>query len=292
MRVIEPRHHHVKQKRRSTRRSLAIVGVVVGAGLILLGLRFLADNHSFSLMERKAAVGTIEELPAQVPVNKGDKPKFFTGNQFRDLYRSILPTYPNTEEFAVPPVISGNEAADQRIRGFAEQRGFRLTRIPVTALVKTNEPKLLGETDDLLQPQAFKGWLSLKADAQKSDIPLTLLSAYRSPEWQRDIFMDRLGLSSDAIAAGYSDDAVKHNLTVTAVPGYSRHHTGYAVDFWCEDGAGNFASSVCAKWLIKNNYLNAKTHGWIPSYPEGADEQGPEPEPWEYVWVGRTLLFE
>jgi LAS superfamily LD-carboxypeptidase LdcB len=42
--------------------------------------------------------------------------------------------------------------------------------------------------------------------------------------------------------------------------------------------------------MSKDNYLQAKKYGWIPSYPEGAQQQGPEPEAWEYVWVGTASL--
>jgi len=34
-----------------------------------------------------------------------------------------------------------------------------------------------------------------------------------------------------------------------------------------------------------------KRFGFIPSYPENSGKQGPEPEPWEYVWVGEDVLL-
>jgi LAS superfamily LD-carboxypeptidase LdcB len=229
------------------------------------------------------------------PITAKTTPKIFNPNQFRNLYRTVLPAYPNTEAFVEPPPITGNLQADAAIRKVAEKRGFQLTRIPVMALVKTNEPMLKGETDDLLQSPAQAGWLKLKAAAKKDGIPIALLSAYRSPEWQRDLFGKRLaanGASPEQIAIGNHMGEVESTLSMTSIPGYSRHHTGYTVDFWCDDQSGNFGSSSCHDWLSKENYLHAKEFGWIPSYPAGADEQGPEPEPWEYVWVGREVLFQ
>ncbi len=38
--------------------------------------------------------------------------------------------------------------------------------------------------------------------------------------------------------------------------------------------------------MAADNYRVAKQFGFIPSYPSGAGAQGPEPEPWEYVYVG------
>jgi LAS superfamily LD-carboxypeptidase LdcB len=80
---------------------------------------------------------------------------------------------------------------------------------------------------------------------------------------------------------------------MTAVPGYSRHHTGYTVDIACENQTTlSFIYTVCFKWLSQNNYERTKKFGWIPSYPEEAVLQGPEPESWEYVWVGIDAVTE
>jgi D-alanyl-D-alanine carboxypeptidase len=205
------------------------------------------------------------------------------------LYRAVK--YPNTQLFSEPPAITGNQAADARIRTLAESKGYQLTSIPVTVIVKVVGKQLEG--DDLLQPLAAKDWNDLYSAAAKEGVALALMSAYRSPEYQRNLFMQRLtanGGNVERIAAGQGDAAVVQTLGMTAVPGYSRHHTGYTVDFWCDDGSGTFMASSCFEWLSDNNYQHAKEHGWIPSYPSGASEQGPEPEAWEYVWVGQDFL--
>src|SRR5205085_1365006 len=137
------------------------------------------------------------------------------------------------------------------------------------------------ENDDLLQPRAALAWADLKAAAGKDGLALTVISAYRSPEYQRNLFMQRLlakGVSVAQIAAGQGDAAVSATLEVTALPGYSRHHTGYTVDLWCDDGSGSFLTSRCYKWISADNYKHAKEAGWIPSYPGGVQGQGPEPE--------------
>jgi D-alanyl-D-alanine carboxypeptidase len=215
--------------------------------------------------------------------------KQFIGPQFKELARSVK--YPNTQLFDEPPAITGNPVADARIRSIAQARGYVLTSMPVTSIEKINEPRL--ESDDLLQPLAAIAWRELKAAAARDGIPLSLLSAYRSPQYQRDLFMSRLkGATVAQIAAGQGDAAVNTTLGVTAVPGYSRHHTGYTIDLWCEDGSGKFLASRCYTWISANNYKVAKQTGWIPSYPDGVDMQGPEPEPWEYVWVGKDLVTD
>lgn len=297
MRVIEP--HQLK---RATRRRFPVglfvsvlFGVVVisGAGWWL----FMGRSQGSGSPQTNGGLQSPSEVAGAQTATAKEKttPKIFTGNEFKDLYLSVLATYPNTEAFPSQPSITGDDEADAHIRSLAEARGFQLTRIPVTALVKLNEPLVSGEKDDLLQPAAHKAWEDIKAAAKKDNIPLGLLSAYRSPDFQRTLFMSRLadaGASNYQIAHNQADAAIATTLGVTALPGYSRHHTGYAVDFWCEDGSGAFKDSSCFDWLEADNYLHAKEFGWIPSYPEGADVQGPEPEPWEYVWVGRNLLFE
>lgn len=286
MRVIEPVHFKsIKQPVGKRRRAywLLLLFPLVG---VLVAVQLFANKPP-----KQAAS---ESIVTVVPAKKQqlDKPKEYNGNQFKDLYRQVMQAYPNTQPFLQMPAITGNEEADKHVRQIAEARGFQQTRLPVTALVKTNEPLLKGETDDLLQPLAYQSWLELKKAAEKDNIPIALLSAYRSPDWQRNLFMTRLGgaATPEQIGAGTADDAVVRILSSTSVPGYSRHHTGYTVDFWCDDGA-SFGKSTCYQWLKANNYLHAKEAGWIPSYPEDADEQGPEPEPWEYVWVGRDILY-
>jgi hypothetical protein len=294
MRVLEPHHFSAKKPRRQRKplTVLALVLLLVAAGG---GAAFWYISHREDTNPRSnAGQQTVASSKVVPPRKLAPTPKVLTPNQFRDLYRRVLPTYPNTEAFTEMPTITGNIDADIRIRDIAGKRGFQPTRMPVSALIKTDEPLLKGESDDLLQPLAYQSWLALKAEAEKNGIPLALYSAYRSPDWQRELFVSRFaanGGSAEAVVGGYGDNAIITTLGMTAVPGFSRHHTGYAVDFWCNDGAGNFGASVCNRWLTENNYLHAKQQGWIPSYPPGADEQGPEPEPWEYVWVGKENLY-
>lgn len=291
MRVVEPHQFKTSKKKKKPNVIKPLLVVVA-----LIGLGLGANTLLTAQAKKREDVKNTVQLPLQPQaVAPKTTPKTLTGNQFRDLYRAVMTTYPNTQTFPEAPTITGNVAADDHIRKLAEARGFKMTRIPVTALVKTDEPRLAGETDDLLQPLAFQGWQAIKAAAQKDNVPLVLNSAYRSPDWQRDLFLQRLtakGVSPQDIADGLADNAVIQTLSVTAVPGYSRHHTGYTVDFWCEDGTGNFTNSSCFTWLSKDNYAHAKAAGWIPSYPPGADEQGPEPESWEYVWVGKEVLYQ
>ncbi len=125
---------------------------------------------------------------------------------------------------------------------------------------------------------------------------LNLVAAYRSNADARNLFLSRLNeyrIDIPQIANGTYDKQINDLLRTTAIPGYSRHHTGYTVDIGCNDQTlAVFKNTPCFEWLSADNYKNAKLYGWIPSYPEGAGQQGPDPEPWEYVWVGTNSTYE
>lgn len=299
MHVLEPKEMASRKKRKASskkKRQKSLLLFVVT--LMIAGLSvgwYLLNNAKAPLnssTNEPVKPQTAQTNQAAITPKPKTKLKTFTGVQFRDLYRAT--SYPNTTGFTTPPEITGNLAADARIRTLAEKRGFALTYIPVASIEKSGE-ELTGEyQDDLLQPLAAKSWQQLKMAAKTDGISMSLISAYRSPKSQRDLFIERLyasGITAAQIAAGNADNAVNATLSMTAVPGYSRHHTGYTIDLQCNDGAA-FGASICNKWITKDNYANAKKHGWIPSYPPDAGEQGPEPEAWEYVWVGTDSLYE
>ncbi|MDB5186316.1 MAG: Peptidase and D,D-carboxypeptidase VanY/endolysins domain protein [Candidatus Saccharibacteria bacterium] len=293
MRVLEPHQFNSfkKPKTRDKRPFVRLATVLVAGGLVFGTLHYLSSRPDSPSAKPAAKHAPVTGVQAQSLNNRPFKK--FTGEEFKNLYRTVA--YPNVQPIheTDAPSITGNPDADKIIRQIAESRGYHLGSIPVNAIVKINEPRLDG--DDLLQPLAASSWKSMKDQAHKDGYPLSIISAYRPPEYQRNLFTSRLyakGTNPSYIAAGVSNNIIESTLDMTAPPGYSRHHTGYTIDLWCEDGSGAFLSSKCYKWISANNYQKAKENGWIPSYPEGTDMQGPEPEPWEYVWVGTDVLRE
>lgn len=294
MRIIKPQDFEQLKKTKTSSKKLRVTQTLVIITLVMVtlwGMKVLShkgsDDPTNNVQDSsKAMVDDTEQQKSAKP-----KLKNFTGSEFMAL--AIGTKYPNTQAFDVLPSITGNAEADDRIRKLAEDRGYLLTSIPVSPIEKLNEPRL-GD-DDLLQPLAAQGWRDLKKSAQRDREPLSIISAYRSPEYQRGLFSQRLsgaGATVWGVSQGLNDSIVNSVLGKTAVPGFSRHHTGYTIDLWCEDGSSAFVLSTCFEWISKDNYKVAKMAGWIPSYPDGAELQGPEPEPWEYVWVGTDLLYE
>lgn len=284
MRVIEPRYRpsQAKSSNVSKKHGFVVIAVLLIASGAYLLMQRDPNNKQANNQTVVAANQTIKLA------QKNGKLKQFTGQQFRDLYNNFA--YPNTQRIGQDTPITGNEVADTRIRTVAEARGYQIRSAPVT-----NTFRDVGDTF-VLQQRAAQPWLDMKAAAAKDGISLGLTAGYRSAEDQKQLFLQRLnqiGLTPDAIASGAYDAQVSQILRATAIPGYSRHHTGYTIDIACKDQpTTSFEYTVCFKWLQANNYEHAKQHGWIPSYPEGTANQGPDPESWEYVWVGMDAVTE
>lgn len=292
MRILEPKRHE-QHKPPSTKRakSTFLILVVLIVAPILAWTQLKSDNSSsvdstlpIAGYESKA---NIDETADITPVdNIKDTLRIFSDNEFKIFYDNLL--QPNMLKVENPPVISGNDTADTRIRKIAEDRGYRLRSSPADSLISIE--------GNMLQPQISDSWKSLKSQASKKGLTMTIVSGYRSVEEQRNLFLQRLsaaGASIESVASGKSDKIVDKVLITTSIPGYSKHHTGYTIDILCSGYAfENFKNSPCNDWMIADNYKVAKENGFIPSYPPSADAQGPDPEAWEYVWVGTDLLYE
>lgn len=208
----------------------------------------------------------------------------FTPNEFRDLFDTS--ELPNLVALETPEPITGNASADIHIRSLAEARGYELQPIPNDAI---------GAVDGFrLQARALIAWQDMANAAEADGIDLRLISGLRLPEIQKNLFLGRLTeVTSNfaEISTGKYDSQIQEILDTSAIPGYSKHHTGYAIDIASESNSlTDFVNTDGYDWISANNFENAKEFGFVPSYPEGAESLGPLPEPWEYVWVGRDKL--
>ena len=169
------------------------------------------------------------------------------------------------------PAITGNADLDARIRAIAEARGYKRHAEPDRPLVVADGLRL--------QPEAAAAWEAFQGAALDAGHSIRITSAYRSPAFQATFFRSRLTSTTDA--------AIDHVLRTVAAPGYSRHHTGYTIDIRTPTHfLHNFANSEAYAWMAADSWAIAKSYGWLPSYPDGASQAGPDPEPWEFVWVG------
>ncbi len=125
------------------------------------------------------------------------------------------------------------------------------------------------------------------AAAKADGVNLSPDSCFRPIARQTDLFFGR-------VARGL--DTPESRARLSAPPGFSEHHTGYAIDF-CDDDdrrtcnfEANFADAKVGKWLI----AHAAKFNFEQSFT-GADQcftrsdgarQCVEPEAWHYRWVG------
>ena len=112
--------------------------------------------------------------------------------------------------------------------------------------------------------------------AARDDITLQIVSAFRSVEYQ-------LGIIKRKVERGLSMDEI---LRVSAVPGYSEHHSGRAFDLTTPNFAAleeEFEKSPAFAWLS----TNAKLYGFTMSYPRD-NPHGIAYEPWHWCWHAST----
>ena len=214
-----------------------------------------------------------EPLPAGV-----DSLSFphFTGPEFNELFTAAA--LPNLASVAGLPTITDSPEMDDQIRAEAVKRGYRRRPLPAD-----NAQLRLIDEGLALQRPAASAWLALRADAAEHGFALVLRSAYRGHQHQRRLFLRPL-------QAPYEFGDLAERLKLSAPPGYSKHHTGYAIDIG-QAGYSDFGQTPAYEWMSADNFANAKKHGWIPSYPPDGGRQGPVPEPWEFTYVGVEAIL-
>lgn len=175
---------------------------------------------------------------------------------------------------------------DSYIKAKAEARGYQQRGF-------ADETELISFEGTKTRPEVKNAYINMRNEMLEEGIRLHFVSAYRSSTHQRRIFTNKINIANPRdILTGAHDAKIDEILIVSSIPGYSKHHSGYAVDFGCGNDylVYSFNETECYAWLSENNFENAKRFGFIPSYPEGVESQGPNPEPWEYVWVGSDYI--
>jgi hypothetical protein len=221
-----------------------------------------------------AAIVVVAALPAQAEVD--DYP-IYTGDEFTALYDyAVDDVLTNLDPPGERLSVTGDDELDRRIWEIAIARGYVLRPL-------AGQEDLASADGVPMQPQAAAAWAELKAASREAGLSFIVSSGYRSPESQRIHFNSKL--------RGTSDEAIDAALTWYSIPGTSKHHSGYALDFRYRDGVfADFRATPDYAWLAADNFYNAKRFGFIPSYPDDVTSQGPNPEPWEFVWVGVDLI--
>lgn len=127
----------------------------------------------------------------------------------------------------------------------------------------------------LINNEVLEHLTALFMDAKTNNIDLCLFSAYRSFEKQASLWHE-----------DYSFDNM-----YKAVPGYSEHQTGLAVDISTSYDGLTSSKTIAFDFLEKNAYK----YGFILRYPKNKEQiTGYNYEPWHFRYVGdiSRLIYE
>ena len=134
-----------------------------------------------------------------------------------------------------------------------------------------------------LRQGAADQFLVMQRDAKAHGISLVPISAFRTVTEQEQLFFE--------IKQQRNQEA-RQRAEVSAPPGYSEHHTGYAVDIGDGSNQGthlseSFAQTKAFDWLQNN----AAKYSFELSFPPN-NPQGIAYEPWHWRYVGDRQSLE
>jgi D-alanyl-D-alanine carboxypeptidase len=142
---------------------------------------------------------------------------------------------------------------------------------------------VVADNSILLREAAAASYLDMVADARAAGVDLVALSGFRSLEVQEQLFFD---LKAER------GQRPTERAEVSAPPGYSEHHTGYAIDIGDAtrpdtDLQVSFERTAAFRWLQQN----AAYYSFELSFPRN-NPQGISYEPWHWRYVGDRHSLE
>ena len=178
------------------------------------------------------------------------------------------PSSPSTEESSSDETsVTATTASDNDLLGhlpYEETKPENLTPVTSDGRIK-------------LRTEAAKKFVEMQADARRDGVLLVPLSGFRSVEEQEYLFFE---------IKAQRGQVTTERAEVSAPPGYSEHHTGYAIDIG--DGRApathvekRFEKTEAFAWLKEN----APRYSFELSFPED-NPQGVNYEPWHWRYVG------
>lgn len=151
--------------------------------------------------------------------------------------------------------------------------------------VELVDTKNAWDEDIKIEKKAYENYKKLKKELESEGITIELDSVYRSVKEQQELWDE------------WSKDPTKgieYVRKYVAVPGYSEHHTGLAVDICLKkDGKLIYENEdmIAEKEIFAKIHKKLAKYGFILRYLEGRDETtGYAYEPWHLRYVGSTKI--
>lgn len=134
-----------------------------------------------------------------------------------------------------------------------------------------------------MRQAAAESYRKMEADAAAAGVHLIPISGFRSVADQNELFFK---------VKEQRNQAVSKRAEVSAPPGHSEHHTGYAVDIGDSDRpdtnlSQSFEDTPAFTWLS----ANAAKYSFEISFTKG-NTQGVSYEPWHWRFVGDRNSLE
>ena len=131
-------------------------------------------------------------------------------------------------------------------------------------------------TGKLLVKEVLDNYNKMKEDLEKDNLKIRIVSAYRSYQYQLELYNK------------YKEkDGIELADTYSARPGYSEHQTGLCIDVDnTKEYYENFENTQEFKWMQNNSYK----YGFILRYPKDKEDiTGYKYESWHYRYVGKKI---
>ena len=203
---------------------------------------------------------------------------------------STQPVPSSTQPLAIPtapfisatPTVKGNDIkANPEVIAKESNSPSDLFGHHAFSEASANKLRTIGRAGDgyeiKLHDAAAKSFLRMEADAKADGVDFVVISGFRTIAEQQELFFE---------ISKQRNQTPAQRAKVSAPPGHSEHHTGYALDIG--DGAmpsanlsTSFEKTAAFQWLQNN----AAKYGFEMSFPPN-NPQGVMYEPWHWRFVG------
>ncbi len=253
------------------------------------------SNAGFSGKPQKPSPDSGEDIPAalrdasDVAQSKGKLPIFILGGVAGFVLLAVISGFlffitapkksaliTSAPSTTASPSISPGDAQ-------AKANGSLLGHLPYTEAPESELAPISNDGRFRMRKAAAQQFLAMQQAARSAGVNLTVISAFRSVKEQEQLFFG-VGAQRNQTPA--------QRAALSAPPGYSEHHTGYALDIG--DGnvpatnlSANFEKTKAYEWLTQN----AAKFSFELSFPKD-NIQGVSYEPWHWRFVGDTQSLE
>ncbi|MFM2312885.1 MAG: hypothetical protein RLZZ04_2161 [Cyanobacteriota bacterium] len=191
--------------------------------------------------------------------------------------KAVTPPATTTEATAPSPAKTAPVLPTKPVPDSSKTQVNLLGHLPYDVAPSSALVSVTPGSDLKMRPVAAQKFQEMQAAAQADGVNLMVISAFRDLETQEQLFF---GVKEER------SQAATKRAEVSAPPGYSEHHTGYAMDLGDGNAPGtnletDFANTAAFRWLEQN----ALKYSFEMSFPPD-NKQGVSYEPWHWRFVG------